>query len=95
MPLLHEPRRRLHRVGHLQPRHDDGQAAARERRDRDLVLDVAELGAAVVGRRGGGVGGQDAEVVQFGEEEGFVPGAEGVGGGEEGEAVGELSGLGV
>lgn len=33
--------------------------------------------------------------MQFREEEGFVPGAEGVGGGEEGEAVGEMSGLGV
>lgn len=57
------------------------------------MLDVAEFGAAVVGRRGRGVDVQDAEVMQFGEEEGFVPGAEGVRGGEEGEPVRELSGL--
>lgn len=57
------------------------------------MLDVAEFGAAVVCRRGGGVDVQDAEVVQFGEEEGFVAGAEGVRGGEKGEAVRELSGL--
>lgn len=90
MPLLHEPRRRLHRVGHLQPRHHDRQPPPRKRRHRDLALDVAELGAAVVGRRARGRGRdvQDAEVVEFREEEGFVADAEGVRGGEEGEAVG-------
>lgn len=93
MPLLHELGRRLHRIGHMKARHDDSQAPPRKRRDRDLVLDVAELGAAVVCRRGGGVHVQDAEIVQFGEEEGFVFGAEGVGGGKEREAVRQLSDL--
>ncbi len=97
MALLDEFGRRLQRIGHLEPRHDDGQAPARKGRDGDFVLDVRELGTAVAGIGGGWVGGgggkrgvdvEDAKVVQFGEEEGFVFETERVRGREGGEPVG-------
>ncbi len=81
MPLLHELERRRHVVGHAQPRHDDAEAPAGEAGDADLALHVAEL----EGR------GEEAQVVEFGEEEGLVFEADGVGGGEGGEGVGELA----
>jgi hypothetical protein len=56
MALLNDLRRGLHRLRHPQSR----QAAAGESGDRDAVFDARELG------------GQDADVVQLGEEERFV-----------------------
>lgn len=81
MALLDELRGGLDRLGHAQPCHDDGQAAAGKGTDGDVVLDGGQLGG----------GGEDAHVVELVEEQLFVFAAGGVVGGEEGEAVGELA----
>ena len=78
VPLLHKLDGRRHRLGHAQPRHDDAEAPPGEARDAELALHVAEFEAA----------GEDAHVVEFGEEELFVLEADGVGGEEAAEEVG-------
>lgn len=83
VPLLHEPHRRRHVLRHAQARHDDAEPPPREAGDADLPLHVAEFGRA--GR------GEDAGVVELGEEEGLVFEADGVVRGEVGEGVGELA----
>lgn len=62
---------------HLGHGHEDGETAATKGSDGELVLDVAEFGCGV----------EDAHVVELAEELALHPGAEGVLGGEEGDAV--------
>lgn len=80
MPLLHELDRGRHVLRHPQARHDDAEPPPREAGDADFPLHVAEFGRA--GR------GEDAGVVELGEEEGLVFQADGVVGGQVGEGVG-------
>lgn len=82
MALLHELDRRAHVLRHAQPRHDDAEAPPGEARHADFALHVAEFERA---------DGEDAHVVEFFEQEFFVLEADGVGGGEVGEGVGELA----
>ena len=79
--LLHHLGRSLHRLGHAQPRHDDGEPPPREGRHCGAVLDGRELRRAR----------EDAHVVELLEEEGLVLASRGGLGWEEGEAVGELA----
>ena len=65
------------RLGHFAHAHEDGEAAATKGSDGELVVDVAELG----------LGGEDADVVELGEELALHLGTEGVLRGEHGEAV--------
>ena len=79
VPLLHESHRRRHVLGHVQARHEDGEAPAGEARDAHFALHVAEFDDE---------GGEDAHVVEFFDQEFFVLEADGVGGGEVAEGVG-------
>lgn len=83
MALLDKFRGGLHRFGHAEACHDDGQPTAAECGHSDGPLDLGEFGA-----RGGG---KDAHVVQLGEQEGLVFEAERGVGGQGGQAVRELS----
>lgn len=83
VPLLHEFHRRRHVLRHAQARHDDAEPPPREAGDADFPLHVAEFGRAGQG--------EDAGVVELGEEEGLVFQADGVVGGQVGEGVGELA----
>lgn len=66
------------RAGHFAHAHEHGEATATKCGDGEFVVDVAELCA----------GGEDADVVELGEEMGLHRGAEGVLCGEHGETVG-------
>lgn len=72
MALLHKLHRRGNILRHPQTRHHNAEAAPCEACHADFPLDVAEFGG----------GGEDPDVVEFGEEELFVLDADGVGGGE-------------
>lgn len=79
--LLNHLGGRLDRLGHAQPRHNDGEAAAGKGGHGSAMLDGRKLR----GRR------NDAHIVELVEEELLVFAADGIIGGEEGQAVGELA----
>lgn len=79
--LLNHLGRGLHRLGHAQSRHDNGQAPAGKGTDGRAVLDGRELRR----RR------KDAHVVQLVEQQLLVLAADGIVGWEERQAVGELA----
>lgn len=83
MALFDELDRRRHVLRHAQPRHHDAQSPPRQPRHPDFALHVAEFGRAG--------GGEDADGVEFFQHEGFDLEADGVGGGEGREGVGELA----
>lgn len=72
-------------LGHAQAGHDDGQSAARKGAHGELVLDVAQLAAAAA------AGAQNAHVEQLLQQGVLLLAAEGVGGVEVRDAVGELA----
>ena len=65
MALLNQLCGCLYGLCHTQASHDDGETTATECGDGDLALDFGEFGDA-------GSGGEDAYVVEFGQEEFFV-----------------------
>lgn len=81
MSLLHNLRCSLNSLAHSEPGHHDGESASAEGGDGDVFFYFGELGC-------GGRGGEDADVVQLFEEEGFVFVSKGGVGGEGGETVG-------
>lgn len=72
MPLLDKLNRRLHIIRHAQSRHHNAQPAPRERRNRHLVLYIAQFAPTAAARA------NDAHVEEFLEEQVFMLSAEGI-----------------